>query len=66
MDMPQLGGARGGAMLASVALGWHNSLEEAVKTAKIRQTFYPDQNTTDYYDERFMRFLIHYRLNKGA
>jgi xylulokinase len=66
MDMPHLGGARGVAMLASVALGWHSSLDEAVKTAKIKQTFYPDQDTTDYYEERFIRFLNHYRLNKSS
>lgn len=59
MDMPHLGGVRGGAMLAAVAIGWHKNIDEAVKTAKIRQTYYPDRNISDYYDERFARFLKH-------
>ena len=65
MDMPHFGGVRGGAMLASVAVGWNKNIDEAVKTAKIRQTFYPDPNKSDYYDERFMLFLNQCRLNKG-
>lgn len=64
MDMPHLGGARGAAMLASVALGWHNNLEEAAKTARIKQRFYPDRYKADYYGERFALFLEHYQTSK--
>ena len=66
MDMPHLGGVRGGAMLASVALGWHNNLEEAAKSARIRETYYPDKNTADYYNERFALFLEHCRVSKNS
>lgn len=65
MDMPHLGGVRGGAMLASVALGWHNNLGEAAKSARIKETYYPDRNTAHYYNERFALFLEHYRAGKN-
>ncbi len=64
MEMPHLGGARGAAMTASVALKWYPSLDEAAKTAKSGQIYYPNQSLVEFYNERFKMFTDYYKRNK--
>lgn len=66
IEKPHLAGVSGAAMLASIALGWQNNLTDAVKTARINTTFYPDSNNTDCYKQQFEKFLGHYKKSKSA
>lgn len=65
MELPHLAGVYGSAMLAAVALGWYDSLAEAVAMVRRKRIFEPDSRTSDVYDEAFARFLQLYRQQKS-
>jgi xylulokinase len=61
MDAPELGSARGAAMTAAVAAGWHADLTPALAMARVARTFLPDHTAADFYAGRFARFLAAHR-----
>ncbi len=65
MAEPELGGARGAAMTAAVAAGWFDNLEDAVGLTRIGNSVSPEVGMARHYDERFRRFLQHYRRIHG-
>jgi xylulokinase len=61
MDAPELGSARGAAMTAAVAAGWHAELAPALAMARVARTFLPDRTTAGFYAGRFGRFIAAHR-----
>lgn len=64
VEQPHLAGVMGGAMLTSIALGWHSSLADAVTMSRVKCVFEPDINLRSRYEDAFEQFLNLYRLQK--
>ena len=62
---PQQAGARGVALLASLALGYLDRFEEIAQHIVIDKTFEPDAQNHALYNRRFKAFKSLYRRNKG-
>jgi len=62
-ERPELGGARGAAMIAAVAAGLFNDLGAASAMAALPRVdrFEPDACNADLYAARFRRFVAYYR-----
>jgi len=62
-DRPELGGALGAAVVASVAAGWFDNLDSAARMAAAPQyrRFEPDAGAAALYRHRFARFLDYHR-----
>ncbi|HEX9934455.1 MAG TPA: hypothetical protein VGB38_04595, partial [bacterium] len=62
---PQQAGARGVALLASVALGHLHSFEDIKAHVKIDRTFSPNPAHRSLYDRLFAEFKSLYKQNKA-
>jgi xylulokinase len=60
----QQAGAKGIALLASMTLGYIDSLEDIKKYIKIKQSFFPNQENRELYDKMFIEFKNIYKQNK--
>jgi xylulokinase len=60
VDAAGLSGARGAAMTAAVAAGWHPDLAAAAALVKTDRRFEPDGKLSAFYGERFKRFAAAY------
>ena len=56
VERPQLAGAKGIALLASMALGYIPSFEDIKKHVKIENRFVPNPQNRKLYDDRFREF----------
>lgn len=65
METPHLAGTRGAAMIASVALKWYASLENAAKFSSTGHIYNPNQDLVEFYNERFKMFTDYYKRNKN-
>ncbi len=63
-EQPQLAGAKGIALLASMALGYIPSFEDIKNHVKIQRRFVPNAVNRKLYDERFQEFKNCYRQNR--
>lgn len=61
MEAPELGSARGAAMVAAVVAGWYGRLQDTMGMARVERGFEPDRRLAALYAERFARFTSHYR-----
>ena len=61
---PQQAGARGVALLASMALGYIDSLENIRRYIQIDRRFTPDSENRSLYDRLFAEFKNLYRQNR--
>jgi xylulokinase len=61
MEAPELSGARGAAMTAAVAAGWHGDLAPALAMARIERSFLPDRRMAAFHAARFAGFLAAHR-----
>lgn len=66
IDRPEMGGALGAAVIASVTAGWFENLgaAAAMATARPQQRFEPDTGNAALYQQRFDRFIDYYRRNR--
>ena len=64
VENPQLAGAKGIALLASMTLGYIPSFEDIKKYVKIQKRFTPNPANRKLYDERFREFKTTYRQNR--
>jgi xylulokinase len=65
VEHPHHAGAKGIALLASLALGYIESFEDIKKYIKIKQSFYPNPDNRELYDRLFKEFKNIYKQNKG-
>jgi xylulokinase len=61
VEKPELAGARGAAMAAAVAAGWHTDLAAASAMVRTDRTFEPYPELRGLYAERFERFAAAYK-----
>lgn len=59
------GGARGAALTAAVACGWHDSAEQAAGELRIARTVEPDPRRAAWADERHAAFVAAHRATRG-
>jgi xylulokinase len=64
VDRPQQAGARGIALLASLALGYIPTYEDIEKYVRIKRRFVPNPVHRKLYDDRFREFKNIYRQNR--
>lgn len=64
MEAPELGSARGAAMVAAAAAGWYAGLGATMGMARVERCFEPDRRLAGLYAERFARFTALYRRLK--
>jgi xylulokinase len=64
VERPQLAGAKGIALLASMALGYIPSFEDIKNHVKIEHRFEPNPKNRKLYDDRFREFKTVYRQNR--
>jgi xylulokinase len=63
-ETPQLAGAKGIALLASMTLGYIPSFEDIKNHVKIQRRFVPNPANRTLYDDRFREFKTAYRQNR--
>lgn len=66
VDNPQNVGAVGAALIAAVGLGLASSLTEAKALVKVEQTYRPDPQRHEVYQEYFSVFKNLYKCNKAS
>ncbi|MBN2011329.1 FGGY-family carbohydrate kinase [candidate division KSB1 bacterium] len=64
IEHPQLAGAKGMALLASVALGFIPTFDDIKTYIQIKQTYHPNPEHRALYDRLFQEFKNIYRQNK--
>jgi xylulokinase len=62
---PHLAGAKGIALIASMALGYIPSFHDVKKYISFKQTYRPNPENRQLYDRLFTEFKNIYKQNKG-